>query len=84
MTMIERVAEGQAKFDGRTLIAMPRGERQRYYERARLAILAIREPSERMEEAATEAIADIPTWANLDIVATSHRAMIDAALEETE
>lgn len=48
MTMIERVAEGQAAYDGRTLVAMPRGERERYYERARLAISFMRAPTVRM------------------------------------
>lgn len=78
MTMIERVAESQAKFDGRSLIGMPRGERERYLERARLAIAAMREPTEGMIEAGDIPDCDAPhkpadgVW----------RAMIDAALEE--
>jgi hypothetical protein len=38
MDLIETMAEHQANFDGRKLIEMPRGERERYRERARIAI----------------------------------------------
>lgn len=93
-TMIELVAESQAKFDGRSLIGMPRGERERYLERARLAIAAMREPTEGML-AGTEAPGAwgaeprfvVPVgYENGPIYreqcAEIYQAMIDAALEE--
>lgn len=50
-SMIKRVAESQAKFDGRTLVGMSRTDRERYMERARLAIETMREPTEAMIDA---------------------------------
>jgi len=41
MSIIETIAEGQARFDGRKLIEMPRAERDRYRERAKLALDAM-------------------------------------------
>lgn len=85
-TMVERVAESQARFDGRTLIAMPRGERERYFRRARAAIEAMREPTWQMCSAGgmehsrmveeKHADADDPDCRYI------FEAMIDAALSE--
>jgi hypothetical protein len=71
--MIERVAESQAKFDGRELIAMPRGERERYRQRARLAIEAMREPTQSMIDAGYD---------QCDDPIASYATMINAALVE--
>lgn len=72
--MVARVAAGQAMFDGRTLGAMSRTERERYYERARIAIRDMREPTETMKDAAEEPNdyrgTHVITW----------QAMIDEAL----
>lgn len=81
MTMIERVAESQAKFDGRSLIGMPRGERERYLERARLAIAALREPTPEIEDA----IRRTDCWdpeEHTESYGHAWRYAIDAALEE--
>lgn len=74
-TMIERVAESQAKFDGRTLISMPRFERERYFERGRAAIEAMREPSVEMMEAGNA----LPTHS---APSDFYAAYIEAALEK--
>ena len=80
MDMIERVARGQADFDGRGWMAMSRGERGRYIQRARLAIQDIREPTEAMEDAGT-----LPTYQWIDESAAGvWKRMIDAALKEGE
>ena len=74
-SMIERVAESQANFDGRKLINMPMGERVRYRQRARAAIEAMREPTEAMRKAGweeTDQRDEYAVWC----------AMIDAALAE--
>lgn len=39
-TLIEEVAKGQAEFDGRPWMSMPREQRDRYCERADIAIKA--------------------------------------------
>lgn len=85
MNMIERVAESQAKFDGRTLISMPRGERERYIERARLAIEAMRDPTPGMcgfgEVAlAMNGVDDV----NDTDAPECWKGMIDAALQEPQ
>ncbi|TDH35679.1 hypothetical protein E2A64_10080 [Pseudohoeflea suaedae] len=41
--MIEKVARGQSKFDGREWLSMPRTERERYMARARIAVADMRE-----------------------------------------
>lgn len=79
MTKVEEVAEGQAAYDGRTLIGMPRGERERYYERARLAIAAMRIPTASMRTAFWDA--DEPTDAGF---IAGWAAAIDKALEGDE
>lgn len=68
MSMIERVAEGQAGYDGRTLSGMSRGERERYFERARIAIRNMREFSPDLDDWGVEGSA-------------AYRATLDAALE---
>jgi hypothetical protein len=47
-TMRERIARGQAEFDGRGWLNMPRGERDRYLDRADAVLAAMREPTEAM------------------------------------
>ncbi|NTA27374.1 hypothetical protein [Allorhizobium ampelinum] len=86
MTKLEEIAEGQAKFDGRTLIGMPRGERDRYMERARLMLECIREPTGGMLKAALDACHIAPD--NLDsrladyyCATKEYQAMIDKILE---
>lgn len=49
--MVERVARGQSEFDGRPWLSMPKTERDRYMERAKLAIAAMRIPSKAMLDA---------------------------------
>lgn len=54
MNMIEKIAVGQSEFDGRPWLSMPKTERDRYIARARLAIEAMREPTEAMVDAAAD------------------------------
>lgn len=75
MTMIERVAESQANFDGRKLSDMPKGERERYRQRARLAIEAMRVPTPLMEQEAYD-------HGNEGRFVDGWEIMIDAALME--
>jgi hypothetical protein len=77
-TMRERIARGQAEFDGRGWLNMPRGERDRYLDRADAAIEAMRKPTVPMCKAM------ILELMNED---SPHRggvwgAMIDAAISE--
>lgn len=76
--MIRRVAESQAEFDGRSLIHMPRFERERYMARARAAIMAMREPTVLMRAAAYPRI----TGDKAGLARDTFTAMIDAALQE--
>jgi len=48
MNMIERIAIGQAAFDGRKLIEMPRQDRERYRQRARLMLEELMTPTDEM------------------------------------
>lgn len=85
MTKLEQVAESQAKFDGRSLAGMPKGERGRYIERARLAIEAMREPTEEMIDAGDDIVSGGANYAPdrpLPTLRNAYSAMIDAALKE--
>lgn len=55
-----------------------------YEQAARAAIEAMREPTDAMVDCAVDAIDQIPTWANLEIVFAAHAAMINAALLEQQ
>lgn len=91
ISMIERVAESQAAFDGRSLSGMPMAERERYMERAKIAIREMREPTPEMILIGYDKINEnIDSWNYdsdsgfaVDDIAPSEtwRAMIDAALE---
>lgn len=74
MNMIEKIAAREAEFDGRELIAMPMADRKRYFQRARLAIETMREPTDEMITARFNALGrgGEVEW----------NAMIDAALAE--
>lgn len=72
MSLIEKIAAGQAEFDGRELIAMPRVERERYMERARLALKAMQEPPEAFR----------PDYAHPAFFNTLWRDTFDAVLKE--
>ncbi len=71
-SMVVRIAESQVQFDGRgALTYMPKADRERYLERARLFLRDLREPTQAMLRASTyEFNGDV--W----------REMIDAALKE--
>jgi hypothetical protein len=77
-TMRERIARGQAEFDGRGWLNMPRGERDRYLDRADAAIEAMREPTEAMVNAGYD-VGYSPDPLPCDAV---WKAMIDAAISE--
>ena len=94
MTKLEQVAESQAKFDGRSLAGMPKGERGRYMERARLAIEAMRDLSPAQHEASEEIVVGYDDFAcgdgNIYLGLPGYHAkaqhvwsqLIDAALKE--
>jgi len=48
MTMRERIARGQAEFDGRGWLNMHSADRKRYLQRADLFLAAMREPTPQM------------------------------------
>lgn len=79
MNMIEKIAAREAEFDGRELIAMPMADRKRYFQRARLAIETMREPTESMITAGKDADDPGCERANAE---THWGSMIDAALAE--
>jgi acyl-CoA reductase-like NAD-dependent aldehyde dehydrogenase len=80
MEMVEKIAIGQCEFDGRPWLSMPRTERDRYMARARLAIEAMREPTEAMLAAAHGSRWRLDTKMGTDAAMSLHSAMIDAAL----
>lgn len=84
-TMVERMAEAEAKIDGYAdLLAMSRPQRERYMLRARAALEAMREPNLSMDQAgADEGAWDKRHFGNYSACARAvYRAMIDAALAE--
>lgn len=85
--LLLRVAEGQARFDGRSLTDMPAADRKRYMQRALLAVQEMRSPSAKMLRAAGAAMspAKRPTEKRVSERAKHgirYRAMIDAALAD--
>lgn len=80
MSMIERVAIGQADFDGRPWLSMSRGERERYKQRARAAIEEMGEPTEEMIDAGAKRASGFAGAGNR--MCNGYRAMIHAALNE--
>lgn len=82
-SMVEKIARGQAEFDGRPWLSMPKTERERYMDRARAALQAIRDPTKEMAAAGREAYADhVDQVSTHMVVEQTFTAMIDRALKE--
>ena len=82
MTMRERIARGQAEFDGRGWLNMHSADRKRYLQRADLFLAAIREPTEAMVKAGVAHSYDIGIDLEPGGVAWFHEVLIDAAISE--
>lgn len=79
--MIERVAKSQADFDVRPWLSMPRYQRERYIERAKLFLRDISDPTEAMIAAGL----NCDEWAEgsdnaVEMMTGIFKAMITAAL----